>query len=928
MKNMKKIMSLFLALVMLVGVAVPVFANNGNTPEDPAAGTSKEANAVTNSVTLHKMLISKENIKARKVTVNLGTAEKPNNVSKVVVQKEGKYYDAKTNKELNSTDATQKKFIDGFAGGTPVFAGHEGLDGTKYDGREIKDPATYFGEKTPMANVYFAWQEKGKETTTIQVNGEDKTVPQYIKGKAGNLSTPDLTELKEDPQDTNKVTGYKINYTTKIDEAFGGSTTTDGIKFDTSKLKGTFLIQEIKEKSKYLNEGKTIVDQRAVPVEITLPLVNEYGTVLDAHVYPKNVEDKPLIDKNFIRRHGLKEAIAKGGETNKIINAGAQYENYQKEKAQVTANVGQVIPYEVKTKIAKGTAYEKLIWNDNMTNGLTYNKDLGNSKTYKDLLVKDEKDQTATKDVVTGIKLYKKEAGAEIANPKYKNDGSTPNEPEKIKSDVEVTLDAKDYTIVEDDKGFRLMFTKDGLDKISNITKPADVNGQAQEAYDVEVVLTYTATVNGSTKVDNPEKNNITLEYGHKPGKDIDKKDVKPKDKALEVVKSFDTNPVDDDAKNKFVLSYTLEENGTAIATVTLTSADTNGEIFDLGNGIKFEVTGEFAGKFTGLDDKKTYSFYERVAGYNPEYTAIENGKVTIKNKKDSDNPPPLNPTEPKVVTGGKKFVKTNDYDKNDANLKRLLGAQFIVKRTVKKDDKDVTQYLVSKADASKTKDQAALVAAEKTYREAVEAYNEAIKTATGANTAEKENNVKIKLPKEDKLTSTDKNADWEDVTGKTNISTRIEKLREVYEAAFKTAGTLYEWKTPETGKEGKDIANVVILTSDFEGRFEIQGLAYGEYFLEEIKAPNDFAKIADQKFVVGEGTYQGEDSELKYYPNEPGGPNSDLLPPHGYGQQVKNKKVTIPETGGIGTVIFTVVGISLMAGAFIAMRKRTAEEN
>ena len=41
---------------------------------------------------------------------------------------------------------------------------------------------------------------------------------------------------------------------------------------------------------------------------------------------------------------------------------------------------------------------------------------------------------------------------------------------------------------------------------------------------------------------------------------------------------------------------------------------------------------------------------------------------------------------------------------------------------------------------------------------------------------------------------------------------------------------------------------------------------------------------------------------------------------------QIKNNDVTIPQTGGMGTVLFTVVGISLMAGAVIAM-KRNREE-
>ena len=961
--NKKKILSLIMALVMIVGVFSPLtaLANNGNIPEEPVpegkgwlakdytsdeitANISTKKEAKTLTVDLHKMLMTKENIKARKVTVyiynntSVATEEQKKNekdkikaVTKVIVFKDGKYINAKNNSELNSENTLDKAYIDGFNSGVPVFPGWTGLDHTeesedKYIGEAINNLKNYFGEPgTQMENVFFAWQVKGQETDASGNQQYIKAKTKVVNGKtevekdANGAIVPDLEPTKDAEQ---KIIGYKVKFTTNLDEAFGGLTTKNGIKFDTSKLKGTFLIQEVKEKSKYQNDGKSIVDQRAVPVDITLPLINEKGTILNAHVYPKNVEDKPEIDKNFVRRHGLAEALKKTEDPNKTLNEGAKYENYEKEKAKVTADVGRVIPYEVKTKIAKGTAYERLIWNDSMTNGLTYNKDLGTSKTYKDLLVKDENNQEATKDVVTGIKVYKKEAGAEINNPKYVDDTTTPNEPKKIKADVEVTLDAGDYTITEDDKGFRLMFTDAGLEKVSKITKPADVNGVAQEAYDVEVVLTYTATVNGSTKVDNPEKNNITLEYGHKKGKDIEKKDVKPSNKEINVDKSFDP-ALDEAAKKDLVLSYTLKEGETVVGTVTLTKDDAVGTIFDLGNGVKFEVTGEFAGKFTGLDDKKTYSFYERVAGYNPVYTNTDAaGTVIITNKKDNDNPPPLNPTEPKVVTGGKKFVKTNDKEKNDKDLKRLLGAQFVVKKEVG----EKTYYLVSKADTTKANDQKALLAAEKAYRDAIDAYNEAIKKATGANTAEKEANVTINLPKP---TKADPNA-TEEIKGKTNIENKIAELRVAYEAAFKTAGTLYDWITLEKAKENnsnvkesKDIPNVVKISSDAEGRFEIQGLAYGSYSLEEIKTPEGFAKISDQPFTVAEGSYQGARGELMYYPNEADTPD---LNAHGYGQQVKNKEVTIPQTGGIGTVLFTVVGVGLMAGAVMAMKKNREE--
>ena len=944
--NKKKILSLIMALVMLVGVFSPLtaFADNANTPDDKNISTDQDA--VTKSVTLHKMLMTKENVKARKVTVDTGTAESPNMDERVIVQKDGKYYYAADNSELSTTSEPDSKYIAGFASGTPVFPGWSGLDGTKYDGREIANLTKYFGSETQMENVFFAWKfgEGHKGYTDIQ-KAQGVTEKKYTQNS--DIANEEATDIvagkyvKADPADKTKplvltktVKGKDVKYlvaTDNIEEAMGDYTTTTGIKFTTSELKGAFEIDEVKEKSKYKNEGKTIVDQRAVPVEITLPLVNDKGTVLDAHVYPKNVEDKPEIDKNFVRNHGLAEAIAKGGKTNEILNAGAQYENYQKEKAKVTADVGRVIPYEVKTKIAKGTSYEKLVWKDNMTNGLTYNKDLGTSKKYENLLVKDANNQEATRDVVTGIKLYKKEVLNTTTNKK---------------EDVEVTLKkGTHYTIKEDDKGFELVFTADGLKEIEKITKPADVNGAAQEAYDVEVVLTYTATVNGSTKVDHPEKNNIELEYGHKKYEEVKPKEFTPSNETVMIDKSFKDGDkdLDDAALKELVISFTVYKDGNPFRTVTLdwdtfvnaskrTVNSTEEKYINLGEGVEFvysdnsedNAINAFKGKIVGLknDQGKTnkWSISERVAGFNPEYTDTDAaGTVIIKNKKDNDNPPPLNPTEPKVVTGGKKFVKTNDKDKNDKDLKRLLGAQFVVKKEVG----EKTLYLVSKADATKANDQKALLAAEKAYRDAIDAYNEAIKKAAGANTAEKEANVKVTLPKADKLTSTDKTNDWEEVTGKDNISARIALLRAEYEKAFKTAGTLYDWVEKGNGK-AEDIPNVVKISSDFDGRFEIQGLAYGEYKLEEIKTPEGFAKISDQPFTVAKGSYQGGRGELMYYPNETETPDIDAE--HGYGQQVKNKEVTIPQTGGIGTVLFTVVGIGLMAGAVMAMKKNREE--
>ena len=736
----KRFLSLIIALAMMVGVFTPLI-------------TSAAEEETTESVTLHKLMMTKDELKKW---------------DSEAIEKAG--YNG-----TQDVDALKKLLAQG-------HTAHE------------------------VADVFFAWQVKGKETTKV----ENKDVKQYIK------KATDSTEALYKPeigQDGNPV------LTTNIDEAFGGKTSDKGIKFDTSKLKGTFLIQEIKEKSTYKNEANVIVDQKAVPVDITLPLVNNGGVVKNAHVYPKNTEDKPLIDKNFKKDHGLKETekYDKNGKKIEVgktvekdekgnpkegtnINDGAQYPNADKEKARATVSVGDKVPYEVKTKIAQGTSYENLTWNDIMTNGLTYNKDL--------------------KIEATGV-----------------------------------TLADTDYELVQDDNGFRLKMHESGLKKIEAVTKAA-------KPKDVEITLTYSATVNGTAKVDNPEKNNVTLEYGHKPGKDLKEKPVEPKDGNLKVNKSFSEDAKTDGLR----IVYTLKNNNKEVASVALDSTMTTGKI-NLGNGIIFEITGAFNGSFKGLKQAEgdNWTISERVAGFNPAYVEKNNaGEVTITNNEDNDNPPPLVPTTPEVVTGGKKFVKTNQD-----GTERLAGAKFVVKN--EKGDK----YLAVKSVDTVKEEQEKLAKAKAALDTAVENYNKRT-----------------------------------DDTNKDTLAEKIKTAQAAYNEAFKTAGTRYEW----VAKDAKNVT-LVTLASNKDGQFMIEGLAYGKYKLEEIEAPKGYATQGDVEFTIAKG--ETTDVNIKYVTTDKA-ENA---------KQIINKKVTIPQTGGIGTIIFTAIGLAIMASAIIAIKKRQATE-
>lgn len=645
-----------------------------------------------------------------------------------------------------------------------------GLDGTKYDGNQIQNMEGYFGaEQKQIAGVYFVWQKQVKPL----VNAADEKADEnwkYVKADGSEAAN--------------------------IDEALGELTTKDGVKFDTTKLPaGKYRIQEVKEKSTYKGaDGKTLTGMYAVPVYLTLPMVNETGVIKDAHVYPKNTEDAPKIDKNFKER------------TDGATDTAIDYEHNQRDKNTINRKVGDTVEYQVSTEIPKEADYKFLKWTDAMSDGLTYTK--GSLKV--------------TSDQMTG----------------------------------ENALAAGDYTVEEDARGYTVKFTDSGLKKITAAAKTTAVT----------IKFAYSAVLNGKAEVEKSEKNDVALDYGHNGRPDYEPKEGKPNNKEISVTKSWvkGDNTVTEEDKNAVVVYTLYEKEGT-----TLKEVDSVTKRYDKDN-----QQGSFNHTFKGLDDNKTYVVKERVSGYEPEYVSFENGVVTIKNHLDEKNPKPLNPSEPKVVTYGKRFVKVGMVDGEE---KRLAGAEFLVKNAN-------GEYLAYKADTEIAKDKEVVKAAKTELDAKVDAYN--------------------------KLT-----AEQQKGAEGTAAIEAVRVAQEAYNKAFREAAGQYEL----VDKKDKDTANLVRLISDADGKFEITGLSAGEWYLEETKAPATFAKLeADVKFNVAEGSYNGTAQEYPYEKENT----------QHYGLKVENKKVTIPQTGGIGTAIFAVAGIALMAGAVIAMKKNRVEEN
>ena len=240
------------------------------------------------------------------------------------------------------------------------------------------------------------------------------------------------------------------------------------------------------------------------------------------------------------------------------------------------------------------------------------------------------------------------------------------------------------------------------------------------------------------------------------------------------------------------------------------------------------------------------------------EYSIDKNGNIVVTNHK-SNNPQPLEPTTPKVVTYGKKFVKVNEQDE------RLPGAEFVIKK------QGTEEYLAEKAADQITKDQQAATEAKKALDAAVKAYN-------------------------------DLEADKQTEEEKAKVTTAQENLN----AAVIKANEFYVWGSKDDAKK---------FTSNGDGQFEVTRLDKGTYTLVETKAPDGYASRDDIDFEVGPGTYSKGNIDYTANSNK-----NDA-------EKVVNRKVSIPQTGGIGSLIFIVAGLAIMGVAFVAMKRRNAVE-
>ena len=143
----------------------------------------------------------------------------------------------------------------------------------------------------------------------------------------------------------------------------------------------------------------------------------------------------------------------------------------------------------------------------------------------------------------------------------------------------------------------------------------------------------------------------------------------------------------------------------------------------------------------------------------------------------------------------------------------------------------------------------------------------------------------------------------YKDAVKEGKADTEIAKLKETRDAAYVAVNT--QWEFTGTSKD-----DAYVFKSDVDGYFKVTGLKKGTYYLEEKEAPKGYAKLtSDVDFTVSENSTGATTLET-----------GKLKDDNGF-KQIENKKVTIPQTGGIGSIIFVVAGLMIMGLAAYKMK-------
>ena len=187
---------------------------------------------------------------------------------------------------------------------------------------------------------------------------------------------------------------------------------------------------------------------------------------------------------------------------------------------------------------------------------------------------------------------------------------------------------------------------------------------------------------------------------------------------------------------------------------------------------------------------------------------------------------------------------------------------------------------------------------------------NEKIKIGSNQNT----NEVKFTYDQKEKSSYTVLYSFGFDLTKRADSETG--ELLAGAEFELKQNGEALKFKKLSNGHYAVDPAGKTKLVTGADGKIIIDGLNVGNYKLKETKAPDNFNLMQGEKDVTI--TQNGEAQEKHLLANTNDKEHSKSA--YWY-QTVVDKRISgLPATGGMGTTIFMVAGIAVMACAVVAL--------
>ena len=374
---------------------------------------------------------------------------------------------------------------------------------------------------------------------------------------------------------------------------------------------------------------------------------------------------------------------------------------------------------------------------------------------------------------------------------------------------------------------------------------------------DFRLLVKYSATVNESAKVQRPERNDVIFHYGNDPHHGNTPYPTKPKEDG-----ELTVNKEFSDAQGAWKPGEKVE--------VTIYDAHTGKPVDFKDNKVdnqqKATVTLQKGDADKNIEEKLSHTW--KGLDKDRQYKVVEKftpgDEVTYEKQPDGTvkiiDKKTDNPTPKDPEEPGVVTYghRFQKYAKNaEGKFEKGLPGAIFV---VKNGEGKEAKYLKEKDNKTKQFEQETYAAAEKKYKDAV-------KKATKENPDTK----------------------------------NIENLKAIRDRAYEKVNTQWEF----TGTSKDDAYEFV---SSTDGYFKVTGLKLGTYYLEEKEAPKGYAKLTkDIDFTVTEDSMGETEIET----------NKDN---HGF-KQIENKKVTIPQTGGIGSIIFVVAGLTIMGLAAYKMK-------